>query len=72
MQSADATGARLRCSEPSVRALRAQTGLERLWVELAVRSLGLSVDGSVPLRLKEAQPSWGRIAALLLESGQPF
>ena len=67
MQTADATGTRQRCSETTLHGLRAQTGIERMWAELAVRSLGLHAE-SLPLR--EAQPSWGRIATLLLESGQ--
>ena len=70
MQAADATGNRLRSSETTVRALPAQTGLDRMWAELAMRSLGLHADTCGPVR--DAQPSWGRIAALLLESTHPF
>jgi hypothetical protein len=65
---ADATGKLLRSSETRLVSLAPQTGLDRMWVELAVRSLGLRCD-KIP-RLRAAQPSWGRIASLLLEPGQ--
>ena len=68
---ADATGKLLRSSETRLMGLgglRAQTGFDRLWAELAVRSLGLRCDKALPL--KQAQPSWDRIASLLLEHGQ--
>ena len=65
---ADATGKLLRSSETRLVSLAPQTGLGRLWVELAVRSLGLRNDKAAALR--KAQPSWGRIALLLLEQGQ--
>ena len=64
---ADGTGKWLRTSETRLEGLSTQTGLDRLWVELAVRSLGLRSDKRVPLR--QTHPSWGRIAALLLEPG---
>lgn len=64
---ADATGKLLRSSETRLVSLTPQTGLGRLWVELAVRSLGLRCK---PAALRQAQPSWGRIASLLLEHGQ--
>lgn len=65
---ADVTGRRPRTSETRVVGLAPKTGFDRLWDELAVRSLGLRWDKPLPLR--DAQPSWGRIAALLLEPGQ--
>ena len=67
MQSADATGKRLRSSETVLRAQRGQTGLDRLWAELAMRSLGLHGDKQLP-----QQPSWVRIATLLLESSNAY
>jgi len=74
MQSpADVTGKRLRCSETGLRAARGlapKTGLDRLWVELAVRSLGCgALQGDKPLPLRKAEPSWNRIASLLLDPG---
>ena len=70
---ADITGTRLRSSGTGLRAwrglreLHAQRGLDRMWGEVAIRSLGLQGDEPSPLR--DPQPSWNRIAWLLLDSG---